>query len=195
MLSLKNVDYKTPPPSLRKVLEGVSFTAEEGTNTVVFGDNGSGKTTLLRLLLKLSEPSSGSVCGGTEKASAFFEDVESQLFFTRVQEELQASGRKGEIYENCLHLLQLKKIIGRSTIELSYSQKARVALACAYMAERPFIIIDSPPRDEFIYRTIKFFSRQDRPSHLLLLPEGEESMQFKNFRTFKICRRQIIEKI
>ncbi len=186
MLALKNVSYSTPPPSGKSILNGACLTVKRGRNTVVFGDNGSGKTTLAKILLKLILPSDGQICGGTRTASAFFEDVESQLLFTRVGEELKSSG-SGPVMEKCIDLLELGAIMSSSALELSYSQKARVALACAYIAERPFIIIDSPPRDECIDRALQYFSQQESPTHLLLLPDGDRrftSEQWKKMRIY-----------
>lgn len=191
MLALKNLSYKTPPPAAKTVFEDIDFCVPEGVNTLVLGENGSGKTTLLRLLLKLASPFSGEVEGGTEKASAFFEDVESQLFFTQVREELQVAEKDPDIYKKCLEMLNLKDIISRSVIELSYSQKARLALGCAYMAQRPFIIIDSPPRDSCIEKAIDYFSSGGKYTHLLLLPEGDNRIKRRKWEKFKICKTKI----
>ena len=45
----------------RPVLAGVSFTAEPGSVTAIVGPTGSGKTTLVGLLLRLYEPTAGSI--------------------------------------------------------------------------------------------------------------------------------------
>ena len=52
-----NFEYESGVP----VLEGVSFKAKPGTITAIIGPTGSGKTTLMSLLLRLYEPSSGSI--------------------------------------------------------------------------------------------------------------------------------------
>lgn len=49
------------------VLQGVSFTAEEGTATVVLGPSGSGKSTLLRSLDALETPDAGRVRIGDDE--------------------------------------------------------------------------------------------------------------------------------
>ncbi len=185
MLALKNVSYSTPLPSDKTIFNNICFEVKEGRNTVVFGDNGSGKTTLAKILLKLITPSTGLVCGGTQTASVFFEDIESQLLFTRVEEELKSSG-SGPLTEKCVDLFQLKDILTSSILELSYSQKARVALACAYIAGRPFIVIDSPPRDENIDRALGYFLSQSSPTHLLFLPDADRNIPGKNWEKMRI---------
>ena len=45
----------------RKILDGVSFTANPGTITAIVGPTGSGKTTLLSMLLRLFDPDQGIV--------------------------------------------------------------------------------------------------------------------------------------
>ncbi len=193
MLALKDVTYITPPPASKTIFEETSFFITPGSDTLVLGDNGSGKSTLVRLLLKFIYPLKGEVKGGTEKAAAFFDDVESQLFFTRVNEELNSCGGDRKLMEKCLNLFKLKKLTEKSTIELSYSQKARLALACAYLTRRPFIIIDSPPRDDVISGAIEYFSGRQNYTHLLLLPEGTEVKQFTGWQKFIISGRKIKE--
>ena len=44
-----------------KVLDGVSFTLDEGRFAVILGPSGAGKSTLLHLLGGLDSPTSGSI--------------------------------------------------------------------------------------------------------------------------------------
>ena len=48
--------YGGPP-----VLQGVSFTVQSGISLAVIGANGSGKSTLLKCLVRLTDPSAGSI--------------------------------------------------------------------------------------------------------------------------------------
>ncbi|KAH7296791.1 hypothetical protein KP509_26G039000 [Ceratopteris richardii] len=47
--------------SSRKVLNGVSFTADPGESVAIVGPSGSGKSTIVKLLLRLYDPLSGSL--------------------------------------------------------------------------------------------------------------------------------------
>ena len=58
VIELDQMNFATPA---KKILSNLSFEIQEGSFTVVIGENGSGKTTLLKLLMGLSQPSSGSI--------------------------------------------------------------------------------------------------------------------------------------
>ncbi|XVF57759.1 hypothetical protein PTKIN_Ptkin07bG0007900 [Pterospermum kingtungense] len=57
---VKDVYYQ-PPGTQINLLNGVSFSLQEKSFGLIFGQSGSGKTTLLQLLAGLSKPTSGSI--------------------------------------------------------------------------------------------------------------------------------------
>ena len=59
-IEFRDVHFAYTPE--REVLKGISFTLEPGTTTALVGGSGAGKTTTTDLLMKLYEPSSGSIC-------------------------------------------------------------------------------------------------------------------------------------
>ena len=83
-----------------KVINGVSFTANQNAVTAIVGPSGCGKTTVLRLLSRLYDYDKGEVTVGGEdiksistaslfsKISIVFQNVE--LFNTSVMENIEA---------------------------------------------------------------------------------------------------------
>ena len=129
----------------------VSLEVARRRNILIYGDNGSGKTTLLNLLLGFIEPVSGKIEGGTRKAVGIFEDIDGQLFYSTVFEELSTiAGINDEEKRYILSSLKLESLLKRSTFELSYSEKARLVFSVAYLSGKEFMIIDCPPVDEEI---------------------------------------------
>ena len=60
MLTFRDVTFQYPNTTV-PVLEGISFSIEQGSFTAVIGSSGSGKSTLLRLLNGLEHPQIGSI--------------------------------------------------------------------------------------------------------------------------------------
>ncbi|MBD2759934.1 amino acid ABC transporter ATP-binding protein [Yimella sp. cx-573] len=75
------------------VLQDVSFTADEGTVTVILGPSGSGKTTLLRSLNGLELPDSGVV--SVADASVDFSDVSASRWGRLPREQRAAVAELG----------------------------------------------------------------------------------------------------
>lgn len=174
MLGLEKVSYSTPPPRIVNIFEDVAIKITQNENTMIFGDNGSGKTTLVKLLMKFIPPCSGIVEGGPRQAICVFENFDDQLFFSTVFEELASTGNIEEKeYEQTISLLGVREILKKSTLQLSYTQKARLVFALAYLSNREFLILDCLPRDERIDKMISEIVRKKKRTMLVLLPEKD----------------------
>ncbi|MBN2407670.1 MAG: ATP-binding cassette domain-containing protein [Elusimicrobia bacterium] len=170
-IRLENVEYATPPPRSKTLFSGLSLSVGSGENTVVYGDNGSGKTTLARLIMGLIEPRSGKVHAERDRITGMFEDADSQLFFSTVREEIEfASGGPYGGTMEILRLMELEDLLGRSTLELSFSQKARLIFALAYLTGREYMILDGPQEDRVIYDIIKKTAVSKERTIILLMP-------------------------
>ncbi|MGB3797329.1 MAG: ABC transporter ATP-binding protein [Alteraurantiacibacter sp.] len=152
-------------PDRKNTLRGVNFDIEAGETVVLMGENGSGKTTILSLLLALYEPRKGSIkIDGCDIAQMSLQQVRGQVGYVPQRPLLQS----GSIRENLLmgranlpqdeveracrlaqahhFIIQLpegyRTQIGDHGKSLSYSQRQRIALARALLADPAILVLD-----------------------------------------------------
>lgn len=147
-----------------RVLNKVSFKINPLEKVALVGHSGAGKSTITNLILKLYEPTSGSVLlGGTSYKDLSFKEVrqnialvfqENELFSTSVRENV-AYGTKAfekEIIEalksaNAWGFVQklphgIDSEIGERGVKLSGGQKQRIQIARAILKKAPILILD-----------------------------------------------------
>jgi peptide/nickel transport system ATP-binding protein len=156
-----------------KAVDGISFTIEKGTIFGIVGESGSGKTTAGRTVLRLVEPTSGSISiNDVDIIKADKEEMkahrrEMQLIF---QDPFESLNPRMTIYETVVEPLEIHKIGGteedrrklvataleevqlippedflfRFPHELSGGQRQRVAIARALILRPKFIVADEP---------------------------------------------------
>jgi len=153
-----------------KAVDGVSFSVNEGEAFGLVGESGSGKTTLGQCILRIVEPTSGSIrLDGIEVTRLQGEDLRkfrrnAQMVFQNpissldprwtakdlVAEPLrtQLQITEQEIRERVVRVLELvglnEKFMNRHPHELSGGQNQRVAIARALALEPKFVILDEP---------------------------------------------------
>ena len=157
-------------PAVR-ALDGVSFDVGSGDAVAVVGESGCGKTTLGRLMLKLVEPTAGSIAfDGTALASLAGESLrgfrrQAQLVFQNpfdalnprftiyraVAEPLLNAGiDKAEHMDRVaaafrrVHLPDLDRYLDKYPHQLSGGQLQRVVLARALVLTPRFLVADEP---------------------------------------------------
>jgi ABC-type transport system involved in Fe-S cluster assembly fused permease/ATPase subunit len=172
-------DASTPPPGLavelrdvrfsygeaREVLRGISLSIAPGESVGIVGPSGSGKSTLLRLLLRMYDPSAGSVLfdgadARTLRTSALRAAVagvpQDCVLFNDSLERNIAYGRPGAsraAVEAAASAAQLTRAlaampegldtqVGERGVKLSGGEKQRVAISRAFLRAPRLLVAD-----------------------------------------------------
>ncbi|HEX5639992.1 MAG TPA: ATP-binding cassette domain-containing protein [Burkholderiaceae bacterium] len=142
-------------PAGRPVLAGVDLELGGEGITVVLGPNGAGKSVLLRVLAGLLAPDAGSVQWGdhaapAEAAAIVFQQPALIRASVRANVELallpldMARAERGERVRQVLERVGLAHRAGDAARLLSGGEKQRLALARAWAARRPLLLLDEP---------------------------------------------------
>ena len=162
-IRLENVSFTYPDG--RTVLKSIDLEIPEGETVAVVGPSGAGKSTLARLLLRLEDPTSGTITIGGEPMreialdrlragmSAVFQD--SVLFHGTIDENVRMARPAATAQEvgEALALANAAGIAGdaAATLEarisdrgqrLSGGEKQRIAIARAVLKNAPFLLLD-----------------------------------------------------
>ncbi|WP_156856087.1 ABC transporter ATP-binding protein [Oceanobacillus sp. AG] len=161
MIEVKNVTKKF---GRKKVLQGVSFTANKGEITCLIGVNGVGKTTILNGIVNLTPMSSGEILIDGEKLTketyekvAFIPDAITMLPHMRVEEAMQFmqdfyNSWNNERAEELLQFFKLKKEDRISSLSKGNVAKANLLLGLALDVD--YLLMDEP------FSGIDIFSRE-----------------------------------
>lgn len=155
-----------------KAVDGVSFSIDRGRTLGLVGESGCGKSTLGRLLLRLIEPTSGSIFFEGEEITRLdratmrakrprmqmiFQDPESSLNpRMRIEDSIAEPFRLGlagemkssEIKRRIRELVEIvglnREHVNRYPYQLSGGQNQRVVLARILAVKPQFIVADEP---------------------------------------------------
>jgi polar amino acid transport system ATP-binding protein len=134
----------------RRILGGVSFTADRGDIVVLMGESGSGKTTILRCIAGLETPDSGTVsaglCGMVFQFHCLFEHLSALDNVTLAPIHVGKLGR-AESERRAAALLEELGVGHRKNAlprELSGGEAQRVAIARALAMDPPLLLMDEP---------------------------------------------------
>jgi thiol reductant ABC exporter CydD subunit len=165
-IALRSVCYSYPQRP-RRALAQVDLALAPGRITALVGPSGAGKSTIARLLMRLADPTEGSVtCGGADLREIDLERWRAQiawvpqsptLFAGTVAEnialyapaasraQIERAASAADAAELIGALPQgLQTIVGDGGRRLSSGQAQRVALARAFLADRPLLVLDEP---------------------------------------------------
>jgi energy-coupling factor transport system ATP-binding protein len=169
MIDLKGINY-TYPHTTRGALQDISISIPKGRCVMVTGPSGSGKTTLCLATAGVLHHEYGGKKAGkvfidgedvasfadlsevARKIGIVFDDPESQMIFTTVEEEilsaLEHRGLEAAVIEarlkEVLELTHLTELRERSPHNLSGGQKQRAALAATLALGNEILILDEP---------------------------------------------------
>ncbi|MGQ4434243.1 thiol reductant ABC exporter subunit CydD [Streptomyces sp. SAS_260] len=165
-LAFDGVTVRYPGRSVDAVAD-VSFTVDPGETVALVGPSGSGKSTLLNALLGFVRPTEGRVrVGGVDLADVDLEQWRSRIAWVPQRPQLYA----GTIAENvrlarpdaddtavrraladagALDFVDalpegIGNVLGEDGAGLSAGQRQRLALARAFLADRPVLLLDEP---------------------------------------------------
>lgn len=147
------------------VLHDINLTVPAGTTTAIVGPTGSGKTLLMQLLLRITDPTSGSVrIGGRDirevdldslRASIAFVPQSTFLFSRTLDENLRMGVEEieREALEQAIQVSRLSAdlgqlprkldtLVGEKGVMLSGGQKQRVAIARAIVRDPAILVLD-----------------------------------------------------
>lgn len=170
-IEFKNVSFKYPQQE-KNVLDNISFKLKTGEKLALVGENGAGKTTLIKLLLRLYQPTSGSILIDGIDIRHFSSEAYQQVFGAIFQDFVKyyltakiniAVGNIKEIdnqnrIENSAAQSLANEVIDtlpdgydqglgrrfKKGAELSGGQWQKIALARAYMSDAQVVILDEP---------------------------------------------------
>ncbi|MBA3643979.1 MAG: ATP-binding cassette domain-containing protein [Chloroflexia bacterium] len=167
-IQLQGVTY-IYPGNTTPTLDGVDWQIEAGEFVVVAGPSGGGKSTLLRSLNGLVPHFSGGRFGGqalieghdtrrygprvlSRIVGFVFQDPESQLVTTRVDDELAFGMEQLGVppvtmrkrVEEVLDLLDIVPLRSRDVTALSGGERQRVAVAAALALQPRILVLDEP---------------------------------------------------
>ncbi|WP_055720370.1 thiol reductant ABC exporter subunit CydD, partial [Streptomyces niveiscabiei] len=148
-------------------VENASFTVEPGETVALVGPSGAGKSTLLDVLLGFTRPTEGQVrIGGADLTGLDLEEWRSRIAWVPQRPHLYAATiaenvrlarpdaddtavRRALADAGALEFVDalpggLDTVLGEDGAGLSAGQRQRLALARAFLADRPVLLLDEP---------------------------------------------------
>lgn len=162
-IAFNNVDFAYD--ARQQVLKQVSFTVQAGTKVALVGESGEGKTTISNLLLRLYDPTDGSIqidgkdiADVTQKSlrqniAVVFQDptlfsgtVRENIAYGRPgakQKDIEKAAKAANAWDFVKKLPDgLDTVVGERGMKLSGGQKQRIAIARAILKDAPILILD-----------------------------------------------------
>jgi ATP-binding cassette, subfamily B, multidrug efflux pump len=163
-ISFKNVEFVYPNTGIR-ALKNFNLTINRGQRIAIIGHTGSGKTTIAQLLLRMYDPTSGSiVLDGTDVRDYDMKSLRQQISYTPQDVFLFSDTIANNIsfgvvnlqavnVREAAHYASIDKeieafqnkyetLVGERGVTLSGGQKQRISIARALIKNTPIIVFD-----------------------------------------------------
>lgn len=163
-LEFKNVSLKYPETGI-KALDAINLSIPSGSTLGIIGNIGSGKSTLLDTILRLYDPTEGSVnLDGhdlkefklselrdtigyvPQNAFLFSESIEDNIRFGNpkaTEETIQKTAKKAVVHNNIIKFKEgYKTLLGERGVTLSGGQIQRVSIARALIKDPQILLLD-----------------------------------------------------
>lgn len=146
-------------------IDDINFNSNQVTS--LMGHNGAGKSTLINSLSGLKRFKHGEVYLDAKKLKKkkrikqsvmVMQDVSLQFFFETVNQELLFNSPDKNKVIKALDLFDLKHLLNHHPRTLSGGEKQRLALATAYLSDKPIVILDEPSSGLDYYHLVKVAS-------------------------------------
>ena len=170
-IEFENVCFAYPGTN-KQVLSNLSFNIKSGEKVAIVGQNGEGKTTIIKLLLGLFQPDKGEIRINGHPISDYSRYARERLFSPVFQDfnkynitlkenigigdvdnldnllNIQSAMQKAKV-EDFINVLPngIHTLLGRSFeggVDISGGQWQRIAIARAFMGDKPILILDEP---------------------------------------------------
>lgn len=161
-ISLEHVTYGYEQS--HPIIKDITFQASAGESIGLIGANGVGKSTLLKLLVGLNLSYEGSIRVGEfavvkenlpkirEKIGYVFQDADSQLFSSRVYEDVAFAPRNyglpekdvAQRVQKALDMVQIRHLKDRQIYKMSGGEKKLVSIATILSMTPKVLCMDEP---------------------------------------------------